>query len=211
MRPTSQPPQPSGTSRLTAWTDRRRTADPTGETRSTAATRSRLGRPTCPNPPRARTGSALLLVAALTACATQTDSHRLPAATAISELNLLGLPMAVNLDAQPGADGVVVKLFANSPASARAVPIRSGTLEISAYPGSPGPATLPPPFHRWMFTPAQLAPHAFTTTLGTGYNLILDWRPRSFPADRVTVIARYQPDHGPSVISAPSSITASAY
>ena len=157
------------------------------------------------------TGLALLLLATLTACATRTDSPRPPAATAISELNLLGLPMAVNLDAQPGADGVVVKLFATSRASPRAVPIRSGILEISAYPESPDPAGLPPPFHRWTFTPVDLAPHAFNTALGTGYNLILDWRPRSFPADRVSVIARYQPDQGPPVTSAPSSITASAY
>jgi hypothetical protein len=191
--------------------DKLRAADRAHPIRHAASRASDRDRPTRPHPRWTPAWIVLCVAVTLTACATRTDSTRPTPAGAISELNLLGLPMAVNLDEQPGADGVVVKLFAVSLANPRAVPIRSGTLELIAYPGSPNPAALPPPFHRWTFTPAELAPHAFTTALGTGYNLILDWKPRRFPADRVTIIARYQPDQGPPVTSAPSSITASAY
>lgn len=144
----------------------------------------------------------------LSACTTQTDASSGGSRTDIRELNLLGHPLAVNLDDRPGADGVVVKLFAANPAHPRTLPLRSGTLEIAAYPGTPRVSALPPPFHLWTFTPSELAPYEFTTSLGTGYNLVLSWVPKLLAADRVTIIARYLPAAGKPVMSAPNSITA---
>ncbi|HNU98348.1 MAG: hypothetical protein KA191_03415 [Verrucomicrobia bacterium] len=155
--------------------------------------------------------AACLLAVALCGCVTNSKTPRAASSSAIDELNLLGLPVAVNLDRRPGADGVVVKLFATSRSSPRAMPLRSGTLELIAYEGTPSPAALPMPFHRWTFTPAELAHNEFTTVLGTGYRLVLSWMPRSLPSDRVTIIARYHPHKAEPVTSAPSSITASAY
>lgn len=152
-----------------------------------------------------------LLCLLLTACTTNTGNPPSGSRNAINELNLLGLPVAVNLDERPGADGVAVKIFAVNRAKPRAQPIRSGTLEIAAYPGTPSLSALPPPFHLWTFTPTELAPFEFTTGLGTGYNLVLSWVPKLLAADRVTVIARYLPAEGNPVISAPNSITAAAY
>ncbi len=129
----------------------------------------------------------------------------------INELNLLGMPVALNLDDRPGADGVMVKLFAANRNLPRALPIQSGTLEIKAYEGTPSLAALPAPFHTWTYSPANLATSEFTTALGTGYNLVLSWIPKLLPSGRVTVIARYLPEQGEPVVSAPSSITAIAY
>ena len=158
-----------------------------------------------------RACAACLLAVALCGCVTDRQPPRGASPSSIDELNLLGLPVAVNLDGRPGADGVVVKLFATSRSGSRAMPLRSGTLELIAYEGTPSPAALPAPFHRWTFTPSELARIEFTTVLGTGYRLVLSWMPRLLPSDRVTVIARYHPHKGKPVTSAPSSITASAY
>jgi len=77
--------------------------------------------------------AACLLAVALCGCVTNSKTPRAASSSAIDELNLLGLPVAVNLDRRPGADGVVVKLFATSRSSPRAMPLRSGTLELIAY------------------------------------------------------------------------------
>ena len=152
-----------------------------------------------------------MLCAVLSACAPKSGAPPSASRNTVNELNLLGLPVAVNLDDRPGADGVVMKLFAANRANPRTLPIRSGTLEIAAYPGTPSLTALPPPFHLWTFSPAELVPHEFTTALGTGYSLVLNWMPKLLPSDRVTVIARYLPADGNPVTSAPNSITAAAY
>jgi len=156
-------------------------------------------------------GAACLAALVLSGCATNTKTPPRNSPSAISGLNLLGLPVAINLDDRPGADGIVLRLFATSQASPRAVPLRSGILEILAYEGTPNPAAWPEPFHCWTFTPAELIPCEFNTLLGTGYKFVLNWLPRVFHSNRVTVIARYRTPAGNPVTSAPSSITTSAY
>jgi len=152
-----------------------------------------------------------LLCLLLTACASKSGATSPGSRTTINELNLLAMPVAVNLDDTPGADGVVLKLFAANRGHPRTLPLRSGTLEIAAYPGTPSPAALPEPFHLWTFTPADLKPCEITTRLGTGYSLTLNWMPQILSSNRVTIIARYLPMHSAPVISAPSFITAAAY
>lgn len=134
-----------------------------------------------------------------------------PAATAIRELHLFGLPTALNLDAIPGADGVVVKLYAAAPQQPKAVPIAAGVLELVAYDGPFDPARPLAPFHAWRFEAADLVPHKVTTVLGTGYDLVLSWTPKRLAHDRVTVVARWHPPRGPVVTSAPSTIAASSF
>lgn len=163
-------------------------------------------------PARPRTVPLLAVVLAATlpiGCVSrQAGAPRPPANTAIRELNLLAMPFAVNLDRLPGADGVAVKIFAIQGTAAKATPIRQGTLEITAYDGTIESMPPPEPFHVWRFDPAQLKPHAFQTVLGTGYNLILDWSPKTLTGSRVTVIGRYHPPAGEPVASAPSFVAA---
>ena len=79
-------------------------------------------------------GIACCLLAAAgcsTAPAKPVPAKQAPAAAAagseaIQELNLLSMPMALNLDANPGADGLAVKLFANNASSAKTVVITEG-------------------------------------------------------------------------------------
>ncbi len=146
---------------------------------------------------------ALVLCAGCT-----TDSARAgsPAAAAIHELNVLSMPVALNLDGKPGADGIAIKVFASNQDEPKAVPIRKGHLEIVAYDGNLDTAPGAKPFHTWRFSAADLAGYEFTTALGTGYNLVLSWAPQQLTRERVVVIARYLPPKGPPVVSAPSSI-----
>ncbi len=125
---------------------------------------------------------------------------------AIHELNLLSMPVAVNLDGKDGADGIAIKVFAANQDEPKAVPIRKGHLEILAYDGKVDTAPAAKPFHTWRFSAAELAGYKFTTALGTGYNLVLSWAPQQLTQARVVVVARYLPPHGPPVVSAPNSI-----
>ncbi len=147
----------------------------------------------------------------LVGCGTPSRAPAVGSRTMIHELNVVGLPVAVNLDDQPGADGVVVRLFAANRSLPRALPIRSGSLEVSAYEGTPSSAALPVPFQVWTYSPQELARREVSTTLGLGYNLLLSWVPRVLSSDRVTIIVRYQGPDGATVTSAPNSITASPF
>jgi hypothetical protein len=158
------------------------------------------------------TFAALLgLVVALTGCATG-GSQPAPATTqAIREINLLIQPVALNLDANPGADGIALKVFAVAEGSPKAVPIRKGALDIEAYDGTLEAGQPSGSFHTWHFEPADLAPHQFNTALGTGYNLTLSWAPKVLRRDRVTVAARYVAPDGQAVVSAPIAIAATSH
>lgn len=139
-------------------------------------------------------------------CVTDSAPAGSRAVAAIHELNVLSMPVALNLDGKPGADGIAIKVFASNPDEPKAVPIRQGHLEIVAYDGNLDTAPGAKPFHTWRFSVAELVGYEFTTALGTGYNLVLSWAPQQLTRERVVVIARYLPPKGPPVISAPSSI-----
>lgn len=171
---------------------------------------------------RRMTVLALAALAMVTGCVTENPPRRaganrsgsgigpLSGSTphAIRELNLLTMPTALNLDAQPGADGVAVKIFAIRAGEAKASPLRDGRLEIFAFEGTLDPSRPTPSFHSWTFSPDQLRPQQFTAALGTGYNLLLDWSPKVLQGTRLTLIARYHPPEGPPVVSAPGFVAA---
>jgi hypothetical protein len=127
----------------------------------------------------------------------------------IDELNLVTMPVVVNLESKLGINGVQVKIYAVDYQRPRTQPIRDGALEILMFEGLVGDS-----FdqtnrcrHLWSFPARDLATYAATTTVGTGYLFPLAWgkdRPR---ADKITLIARYQPPQGPMIYSAPSYIS----
>lgn len=127
----------------------------------------------------------------------------------VDEVNLVAMPVAVNLDAVPGPDGIVIKVFAVDERQAKPGAIESGTLEVLMFDGSFDAARLAANQYRhlWSFTANQLKPYEFTSTIGTGYNLTLPWgndRPRE---DRISVVVRYRSPQGKLIYSAPSAIT----
>jgi len=126
----------------------------------------------------------------------------------VGAIHLLALPMALNLDQKPGADGVAVKVFATDPRGTRSVSIREGCLEILAYEGRPDPVKPGKPFHTWTYSPAELAPRAYRTSIGPAYDLVLSWIPKTVRTKFVTVTARYTPPSGRAIVAAPSVIQA---
>ncbi len=155
-------------------------------------------------------GTVALL--ALSGCASRPGPAATPSTTApgaIAELNLLTLPTALNLDGRPGPDAVAVKVFAIPHGGSRGAPLRTGTLEITAYSGTLAQAApLPAPFHSWIFAPSDLAPQRSDTALGIGYDLVLSWSPKPLPPGRLTLLATYLAPDRPPVVSPPNHVAA---
>jgi hypothetical protein len=125
----------------------------------------------------------------------------------LSELHVLSMPVALNFDKVPGADGFVVKVYGVSLKQPKTVPIRQGTLEVLMYDGAlTGSLTDLTPVHVWRFTASELKPFEITTSIGTGYNLALKWEQDHPKEKRVTVIARYQAEDGTFLYSARTSL-----
>jgi hypothetical protein len=158
-------------------------------------------------------GLAALLLLACPGCVTSgpraKPAHDNPASAArIDELNLVTMPVVVNLESKLGVNGVQVKIYAVDFKRPKTQAIREGTLEILMFDGLVGES-----FdqtnrcrHLWSFPALDLPSYAATTTVGTGYLFPLPWgkdRPR---ADKMTLIARYLPTQGPAIYSAPSYI-----
>lgn len=155
-----------------------------------------------------------LILALLSACQTGPRTIAITAPGAIDELNLLTMPIGLNLDTVPGADGFAVKIFPSTAAAPKSVPIKDGTLEVLMYEGViqiDDASSLPSPLQSWTFSPGQLIPFEQQSFVGTGYELTLRWGPQAPGQSKVTIVARYLPPHGaPPVYSAPNAITVMA-
>ena len=119
------------------------------------------------------------------------------------------MPVAVNLDARPGADGFAIKIYAGGRGNPRPTAITKGTLEILMYDGvlmAPRPEEVPP-LHRWTFTANYLDAHQFRTAIGIGYAFTLAWETNRPMQNRITVLARYVPPEGSPVYSSPSTLS----
>jgi len=127
----------------------------------------------------------------------------------IDEINLVTMPVVVNLESKLGLNGVQVKIYAVDYKRPKTQPIRDGALEILMFEGLVGDSFDQTNLcrHLWSFLAPELPAYAATTAVGTGYLLPLAWgkdRPR---ADKITLVARYQPPQGPMIYSAPSYIS----
>ena len=150
-------------------------------------------------------GAILLLCAA---CSSTHPKRSFPTTGELVELNILTSPVGLDLDGRPGIDGFSLKAYASTATNPKAVPIRSGTLEVLMFDGTLfGRTNLPPPLHTWTFTAAELRPYEFVAPLGTGYGLNLAWG-SDIPTRRlITVGARYTSSEGKILTSSLSSVT----
>lgn len=132
-------------------------------------------------------------------------------ATAIDQLHLLVTSVALNLDDNPGADGVGVRVYASQRGNTEAVPITSGTLDILMFDGHLPLDQLPSlqPRHTWSFPASQLKAQLQQTTIGISYRFAALWGEDKPVGDRVTMVARYTSPEARQVYSAPSSIPVS--
>jgi hypothetical protein len=126
----------------------------------------------------------------------------------VKEINLLAIPVALNMDDKPGPDGFVIKLYATSPKRPKPFPIEAGRIEVCMYDGVPGwtNAASDTPRRTWVFQPEELRRYQVQTSIGTGYELALLWEDAKPTRDRISVIVRYTPPSGPALLSAPSVI-----
>jgi hypothetical protein len=129
----------------------------------------------------------------------------------VDEVHLFGLPVAFNVDANPGADGFAVRVFVTKAGGAKGSPINSGVLEVIMFDGVLGAVDVASsqPAQTWRFTPRQLVSLREQTSLGTGYRFALRWQQQP-TRGYITVVARYVPPQGEPVSSAPSAITVSS-
>lgn len=157
--------------------------------------------------------AALLLAAA--GCDTDAPPARSGASVAapssgssrIDEINLIAMPVPVNLESLPGVDGVMLKVFAVDSRHPHTQPIRTGTLELLLFDGlvRPSAAMTNGWLHQWSFPAVELSGYAFTTTtIGTGYTFRLGWGLDRPHQEQITLIARYLAPGGAAIYSAPS-------
>jgi hypothetical protein len=149
-----------------------------------------------------------LLCALLAGC--KTHSVQTPNEPAsIDELNLLAMPVGVNLDNLPGADGFAIKVYAASRTHPKPVRISSGTLEVLMYDGVVAGSDMlaKTPLRVWSFQPGELASHETTTSIGVGYNFTQAWETTRPASNRITVTARHISTAGKILYAAPSSIS----
>lgn len=118
------------------------------------------------------------------------------------------LPGALKFDQAGATNGFAVRIFASDRSRAKGIPIRSGTLEVLGYEGSPyetNPRSMTPA-QIWSYPAESLPPFAISTSLGTGYDLALPWQGQRPTNNRLTLVVRHTPVSGTALFSAPSVI-----
>jgi hypothetical protein len=150
-----------------------------------------------------------LLLLAGVSCGTVKNSPRLgPNAGMVEKLNLIAVPVGLNLDKFPGAESFSVKVYANNEANPKAVAIHQGSIEIVTFDGIfSTPTNLPAILKTWKFEGADLAAHEFKAHLGVGYEFTLSWGTNKPSHTLMSVAARYTSPEGRIVTSRPSSVT----
>src|SRR6476620_8783900 len=98
---------------------------------------------------------SLLGALCLAACATMSGGK----GDRVDEVHLFGLPITLNLDGKPGADGFAVRVFATKGGGAKGSTIESGAIEVLMFDGVIGPDEVAArePNQVWKFTPRQLS------------------------------------------------------
>lgn len=155
---------------------------------------------------------ALLCASLLSMCGGCAGTGGKSGAAKIESLHLLSVPVAVNFDNIPGPDGFAVRLFAKGYTSAKGVPLPGGVLELVMYDGiyAEGVSPAPELLRTWRFTGAELKRHAGQSAVGAGYRFTLRWEEARPKQPQITVVARFSPDGGNMVKSAPSSVAMGA-
>ena len=154
--------------------------------------------------PLAAAGLILAAVIPLAGC----KSTRLGKESNIVQLNLITVPVAVDLDGRPGPDGISIRVYASTKESPKQVAIKKGTLEMLMFDGPFHRQGQPPPvLKQFRFAAEELRRVEFTAEIGKGYQLALSWG-TNVPTHRVmSVAARYTAPDGRVAISRPSSVT----
>jgi hypothetical protein len=151
---------------------------------------------------------AITTFCACTSTAPSAGTSSSPAKNRITQLNVITVPVALDLDGKPGPDGVAVKLYANNPEHPKALRMREGTLEFIMFDGTFHGRTNPPPIvQSFTFAASEFRLHEFNSKLGWGYEFTLRWG-TNLPTQRIMSIgARYTAPNSRPIVSRTSSVT----
>lgn len=128
----------------------------------------------------------------------------------IDALHLLTIPVAVNFDGAPGADGFAIKVYASRANEPKPIPIPNGSIEILMFDGiiSSSEMKETKPLRNWTFEGPALRDRQYRTSIGVGYQFALAWGDARPTQERITVLVRYRAPDGRVISSLPSSIAA---
>ena len=154
----------------------------------------------------------LLLLMSATGVGCQTDGGPRAARSttgglAFDNLYLSSSPAPLNLDSEPGADGLKAKVYAFK-TGLKAVPITSGKLDLLLFEGTQkdSKAGNSKIIKVWSYTPEDLKAVAFRSYAGIVYNFELRWGKEAPTGGSITLIARYLSNTGKSITSAPVTL-----
>jgi len=122
----------------------------------------------------------------------------------VDKVTILTLPAAVNLDDEPGPDGIRIKAMLFQKSNPRPVTV-AGQLDFLLYDRkvSIGELYTERPFHVWSFPAEKLSPYLTRNIVGWGYAMELRWGKHGPKGAVISVAARYTPPDGPAVYSSP--------
>ena len=148
----------------------------------------------------------------LVGCSSGDKRLTAPTRGPITELHMLAVPVALNLDPRPGPDSLAVKIYAGNLRDAKPVAITSGTLELMMFDGILKKSTnAPTPLHTWTYPARELPRYQFKASIGIGYEFTASWTTNKPTAAKITLISRYLPDSGTPIYSAPSTISVTGH
>jgi hypothetical protein len=165
-------------------------------------------RPGQPQLLRGASGALLALALLGSGCQSRPAARSSAPRDGIVQLNLITVPIALNLDGLPGPDGVSAKVYANQAREPKPVRISEGVLEVILFDGSfYGRTNVPPPLRTFRFESSELRAHQFEAGIGTGYEFNLAWGTNRPTERTMSIAARYTDPAGRVVTSRPSSVT----
>src|SRR5678815_522732 len=108
---------------------------------------------------------SLIAALCIAACATGGRGEH------VDEVHLFGLPITLNLDGKPGADGFAVRVFVTKNGGAKGATVENGNLEVLMFDGVVGSDEIAAkePNQVWKFTPRQLSQLREQASLGNSY------------------------------------------
>ena len=127
----------------------------------------------------------------------------------VDRITMLSLPGAINLDSQPGPDGLRVRVLMFERSQPQPV-TAAGQLEYLMFDGRIGPSEFHTrePLQVWRFPAEELPRHLTRSMVGWGYSMELRWSGRTPPGNVVSLAARYVPPNGgPEAYSSPLIIS----
>jgi hypothetical protein len=132
--------------------------------------------------------------------------------SSLDALHVFSVPVAVDLDGLPGADGISLTLYASTRDRAKGIPIADGQVEIMMFDGAllPNSLTNAQPLRVWTFPATELKSHLIQSSLGNGYRFTLRWMDTAPSNTRITIVARVVSPRRTSVQSMPTIVAVPA-